>query len=46
MKQRKRTVAAIPCFVSGSVFGAGFQLYTEGATEALGQLYIPGKRNA
>jgi len=46
MKQGKRTVAAIAGLVSGSVFGAGFQLYTEGSSEALGQLYIPGKRNA
>ena len=37
MKQGRWTAIAIVCLVSGSVFGAGFQLYTEGSAEALGQ---------
>lgn len=37
MKQGKWGVGVIACLVSGTVFGSGFQLYTEGSAEALGQ---------
>ncbi len=36
----------IACLMSGTVFGAGFQLYTEGSAEALGQAgAISGRTN-
>lgn len=39
-------VVAVVGLVSGSVFGAGFQLYTEGSAEALGQAgAISGRTN-
>ena len=37
MNRWKWTAVAIACLISGAGFGAGFQLYTEGSAEALGQ---------
>lgn len=46
MKSGKWLSFAICASISGSVFGAGFQLYTEGSAEALGQAgAISGRTN-
>ena len=46
MKQGKLAVIAVACLFTGSAPGAGFQLYTEGSAEALGQAgAVSGRTN-